>query len=1014
MGMNLFEISCVVLIAHLSLLQVNADAESSFNQELPSYEFVSPRLHQQDRWKRDTSAKSSSDKNSGRAVISLRGFGKDFVLDVVQNRVLLSANYVSRYFDADGGEIINKNESNDNCFYQGTVQGLKHSVVAISTCQGIEGMIYDGNETYYVQPLPGDMNRHIMYRTKDLRMGDKRCGVKHSDIPSSVDELVTLGKHRTRRNVDSETKFVELLIVNDRSQYLDFKSNRTAVEYRSKNIANLVDSLYRPLNVRIALTAVEIWTQSDKIVVDEDSDKCLDNFMKYRNEELVKKYDHDNAQLLTHRGFKGSTVGKASVMAMCGEKSGGVVQDHSFSAAATAATLAHEMGHNFGLIHDEDIKGCKCNAPAENQGCIMSAVAKSKPSVEWSSCSFDSFDKYLHRGLDACLFDKPSTLFGDAVCGNGFKEEGEECDCGTIEECEKYSENCCNATTCKLHPDSECDTGPCCFNCKLRPEGWVCREKFNECDLPESCTGKSELCPSNKYVRDGMPCADNKGYCYKSECPTHDVQCQDLWGPDALSGPDICYGMNEKGTVIGNCHQGDNVYLKCARKDRQCGMLQCTNIDDVDLPIIGRHRSSYPYKYGSTICKSASVSLGLDVPDPGETVDGTKCGENKLCVNRKCTSIETFTAGLKPCPNNCSDGNGVCNNEFECFCYSCWQGPDCSLWVECNTQATEEPEARRSNLAGILIAVFLIIFLLVGAICAFIYRKQLMEKWRAFQQKAPGSKRYQGVSTGSPKQGRAARYKAGATAKTNVEAPKPRLPRPAISGPTLTSTTRAEPTVTITPNPLGTAMFPAEPVKQTQPAAQPQVAFKPTPPKPAKPEPPAVEKEERPPKFPPVALRNREWPPKGDKKNSLNRASSPPVVTEPVKPVKPLKPPRPESHAGILDKAPVRPPPAKKGPREWPPHDQKKNASPEPDQSAKPAGSQPKVALKPVPKPIDKRFPKRPSEERPTSLPLKPSDIKKGLKAGNERPLSDAHAGLKKAPLKPPGPIPPRPASKPT
>ena len=31
----------------------------------------------------------------------------------------------------------------------------------------------------------------------------------------------------------------------------------------------------------------------------------------------------------SHKGFKGSTVGKASVMAMCGEKSGGVVQVHA-------------------------------------------------------------------------------------------------------------------------------------------------------------------------------------------------------------------------------------------------------------------------------------------------------------------------------------------------------------------------------------------------------------------------------------------------------------------------------------------------------------------------------------------------------------------------------------------------------------------------------------------------------------------------------------------------------------
>ena len=266
------------------------------------------------------------------------------------------------------------------------------------------------------------------------------------------------------------------------------------------------------------------------------------------------------------------------------------------------------------------------------------------------------------------------------------------------------------------------------------------------------------------------------------------------------------------------------------------------------------------------------------------------------------------------------------------------------------------------------------------------------------------------MSTGSPKRSRAARNGTGSTAKANVEAPKPRLD---ISRPTFQSSTRAEPTVAITPNPLGTSRFSTEPVKQDQLISQPRVALKPTPSKPAKPEAPAVDREERLPKPPPVALRTREWPPKGDKKNSLNRASSPPAVTEPVKPFKAAKPRRPESHAGVLDKASLPPPPAKKVPREWPPPDQKKDASPGTANDAKAPGSQPKVALKPVAKPIDKRFPKRPSEERPTSLPLKPSDIKKGLNASNERPLSTANAGPKKAPLKPPGPIPPRPGTKP-
>lgn len=58
-----------------------------------------------------------------------------------------------------------------------------------------------------------------------------------------------------------------------------------------------------------------------------------------------------------------------------------------------------------------------------------------------------------------------------------------------------------------------------------------------------------------------------------------------------------------------------------------------------------------------------------------------------------------------------------------------------------STGTAEPPQERRSKLAGILILVFVIIFLIVGAVLAFIYRKQLMEKWRAFKQKAPGSKR---------------------------------------------------------------------------------------------------------------------------------------------------------------------------------------------------------------------------------------------------------------------------------
>ncbi|ESN89980.1 hypothetical protein HELRODRAFT_127755, partial [Helobdella robusta] len=93
-----------------------------------------------------------------------------------------------------------------------------------------------------------------------------------------------------------------------------------------------------------------------------------------------------------------------------------------------------------------------------------------------------------------------------ARCGNGLIDEGEDCDCSLFPATTCSSE-CCDSRTCKFRPGSECATGLCCdFNtCKIISAGVVCRLKQDECDLQDTCDGRSNLC-KDLYIQDGSMC----------------------------------------------------------------------------------------------------------------------------------------------------------------------------------------------------------------------------------------------------------------------------------------------------------------------------------------------------------------------------------------------------------------------------------------------------------------------------------------------------------------------------
>ncbi|KAM4747850.1 disintegrin and metalloproteinase domain-containing protein 19 isoform 2-T2 [Rhinophrynus dorsalis] len=670
------------------------------------------------RWlKPSTSGTESGDKYPAHTELLVTVGGRELILSLQRNEQLISPNYKEIHYSQNDSPVIRTPNITEHCYYHGNVRGQDGSSVVISTCSGIRGLIsLSNNLSYIVEPVPGESTRHFIYKAKHLDLGGGNCGHPAyqvggvSILPSNVTE-----RHGRVRRDDSEgDRCVELYLVADYTEFQkhDFDMGRT--QRKMLEVTNYIDKFYRALKIRIALVGLEIWTSGDKCNVTENPYSTLRAFLSWRR-KLLQHTPHDNAQLITGRTFHGTTIGLAPLQAMCSAyQSGGVNMDHSDNAIGVAATMAHEIGHNFGMSHDAD--GC-CSAKPEDGGCIMAAATGHPFPKVFNACNRRELDRFFRSGGGMCLSNIPDTktLFGGPRCGNGFLEEGEQCDCGDLEQCDNP---CCNATTCTLMPGAVCAHGTCCHLCKLKPPGFPCRKPSRPCDLPEFCTGQSPECPPNSFQMDGTSCHGGQAFCYNGRCLTYQQQCRQLWGLDTRTAPDMCFELiNAAGDQYGNCGRDMNgEYRKCEARDAKCGKIQClssaskpleNNAVAIDTTIsIGGKR---------VLCRGTHVYReDEDMMDPGLVLTGTKCGENQICFEGQCRNTSFLQAD--ECAKKCH-GNGVCNNNQNCHCFSSWRPPYCNETG--NGGSIDSGPVPSDGSMYLMLWIFIPIALLVGMVLSF-------------------------------------------------------------------------------------------------------------------------------------------------------------------------------------------------------------------------------------------------------------------------------------------------------
>ncbi|XP_051573018.1 A disintegrin and metalloproteinase with thrombospondin motifs 18-like [Myxocyprinus asiaticus] len=207
---------------------------------------------------------------------------------------------------------------------------------------------------------------------------------------------------------------VETLVVADRKMLE--KHGRENVTTYVLTVMNMVSSLFKDGTIGTDINIVVVsllLLEKDPLglSINHHADQSLNSFCQWQSGLIGKNGKrHDHAILLTGldicswKNEPCDTLGFAPISGMCSKYRSCTINEDT--GLGLAFTIAHESGHNFGMIHDGEGNPCR-----KTEGNIMSPTLAGNNGVfSWSACSRQYLNRFLGTAQASCLVDEPNQI----------------------------------------------------------------------------------------------------------------------------------------------------------------------------------------------------------------------------------------------------------------------------------------------------------------------------------------------------------------------------------------------------------------------------------------------------------------------------------------------------------------------------------------------------------------------------------------------------------------------------